>query len=182
MEIIETPIKDLVIVKPDVFVDERGYFLETYNYERYKRFGIANVFIQDNMSKSAFGTIRGLHFQKGEYSQAKLVSVIKGRVLDVAVDLRTESPTYGQWYAVELTAENHLQYFVPRGFAHGFSVLSETAIFSYKCDNLYNKESEGSIMYNDPTLNIDWRVDADRAIVSEKDKLGGVLGDYKFEI
>jgi dTDP-4-dehydrorhamnose 3,5-epimerase len=127
------------------------------------------LFVQDNISKSSYGVVRGLHFQKPPYSQAKLVQVIEGAVLDVAVDLRYDSETYGQWYAVELTSENHLQFLIPRGFAHGFAVLSETAVFTYKCDNLYHPESEGGIMYNDPTLNIDWGIPSEKALISEKD-------------
>lgn len=169
MEIIKTPIKDLVVIKPRVFSDARGFFFETYNEERYREAGITQQFVQDNMSKSSYGVVRGLHFQKPPYSQAKLVQVIEGAVLDVAVDLRSDSATYGQWYAVELTSENHLQFLIPRGFAHGFAVLSETAIFTYKCDNLYHPESEGGIIYNDPTLNIDWGIPADKALISEKD-------------
>ena len=169
MEIIKTPIKDLVVIKPRVFADARGFFFETYNEERYREAGITQQFVQDNISKSSYGVVRGLHFQKPPYSQAKLVQVIEGAVLDVAVDLRSDSATYGQWHAVELTAENHLQFLIPRGFAHGFAVLSETAIFTYKCDNLYHPESEGGIIYNDPTLNIDWRIPADKALISEKD-------------
>ncbi|MBQ8720971.1 MAG: dTDP-4-dehydrorhamnose 3,5-epimerase [Paludibacteraceae bacterium] len=169
MEIIKTPIKDLVVIKPRVFSDARGFFFETYNEERYREAGITQHFVQDNMSKSSYGVVRGLHFQKPPYSQAKLVQVIEGAVLDVAVDLRSDSATYGQWHAVELTAENHLQFLIPRGFAHGFAVLSETAIFTYKCDNLYHPESEGGIIYNDPTLNIDWGIPADKALISEKD-------------
>ena len=163
MEIIETPIKDLVVIKPRVFADARGFFFETYNDKRYREAGITQQFVQDNMSRSSYGVVRGLHFQKPPYSQAK------GAVLDVAVDLRSDSETYGQWYAVELTAENHLQFLIPRGFAHGFAVLSETATFTYKCDNFYHPEAEGGIIYNDPTLNIDWGIPEDKALISEKD-------------
>jgi dTDP-4-dehydrorhamnose 3,5-epimerase len=169
MEILETPIKDLLIIKPRVFNDARGYFFETYNAERYHEAGIAQDFVQDNLSKSSFGVVRGLHFQRAPYSQSKLVSVTVGRVWDVAVDLRAGSPTYGQWYGVELTDENHLQYLIPRGFAHGFSVLSETAIFTYKCDNLYHPEADGGIMFNDPDLGIDWKIPAEKMLLSEKD-------------
>ncbi len=169
MEITTTPIKDLIIIKPDVFADARGYFTEIYNECRYKECGITQNFIQDNLSKSSYGVVRGLHFQQGEYAQAKLVKVICGKVWDVAVDLRPTSNTYGKWFGVELSDENHLQFFIPRGFAHGFSVLSPTAIFTYKCDNLYNKPSESGIIYNDPTLNIDWKIPKDKIIVSEKD-------------
>ena len=169
MEVIKTPIKDLVVIKPRVFADARGFFFETYNEARYREAGIMQQFVQDNISKSSYGVVRGLHFQKPPYSQAKLVQVIEGAVLDVAVDLRYDSETYGQWYAVELTSENHLQFLSPRGFAHGFAVLSETAVFTYKCDNLYHPESEGGIMYNDPTLNIDWGIPSEKALISEKD-------------
>lgn len=169
MEILETPIKDLLIIKPRVFNDARGYFFETYNAERYHEAGIAQDFVQDNLSKSSFGVVRGLHFQRAPYSQSKLVSVTVGRVWDVAVDLRAGSPTYGQWYGVELTDENHLQYLIPRGFAHGFSVLSETAIFTYKCDNLYHPEADGGIMFNDPDLGIDWKIPAEKMLLSDKD-------------
>ena len=155
MEIVETPIKDLIVVRPDVFADSRGYFTELYNENRYRAYGIDNNFIQDNLSRSSYGVVRGLHLQKGESAQAKLVKVIVGKVWDVAVDLRQGSSTYGEWFGVELSDENHLQFLIPRGFAHGFSVLSPTAIFSYKCDNLYNKQAEGGIIYNDPTLAID---------------------------
>ncbi len=169
MQIIETPIKDLVIIEPRVFNDERGFFFESYNKERYHAAGIKQDFIQDNFSKSTYGVIRGLHFQKPPFSQAKLVQVIEGSVFDVAVDLRSDSETYGQWYGVELTAENHRQFLIPQGFAHGFAVLSEVAVFSYKCDNLYHPEAEGGVMYNDTTLNIDWRIPADKAVISPKD-------------
>ncbi len=169
MEVIKTPIKDLVVIKPRVFADARGFFFETYNEARYREAGIMQQFVQDNISKSSYGVVRGLHFQKPPYSQAKLVQVIEGAVLDVAVDLRYDSETYGQWYAVELTSENHLQFLIPRGFAHGFAVLSEIAVFTYKCDNLYHPESEGGIMYNDPTLNIDWGIPSEKALISEKD-------------
>ncbi len=169
MEIIETPIKDLVIIKPRIFEDKRGFFCETYNEKAYKAAGISNTFCQDNQSKSSYGVIRGLHYQLAPYSQAKLVSVIQGKVLDVAVDLRKDSPTYGQWYGVELSLDNHLQFLIPKGFAHGFSVLSETAIFSYKCDDYYNPAAERGILFNDPALNIDWKIPADQAIISDKD-------------
>lgn len=169
MQVIETPIKDLVIIEPRVFNDDRGFFFESYNQERYHDAGIKQNFIQDNISKSTYGVVRGLHFQKPPYSQAKLVQVIEGAVYDVAVDLRSDSETYGQWFGVELTAENHCQFLIPQGFAHGFAVLSEVAVFSYKCDNLYHPEAEGGVMYNDATLNIDWKIPADKAIISPKD-------------
>lgn len=177
MEIIKTPIKDLVVIKPRVFADARGFFFETYNEERYREAGITQQFVQDNISKSSYGVVRGLHFQKPPYSQAKLVQVIEGAVLDVAVDLRSDSETYGQWHAVELTADNHLQFLIPRGFAHGFAVLSETAIFSYKCDNFYHPEVDGGIIYNDPSLNIDWGIPTDKILLSEKDTKHPLLKD-----
>lgn len=179
MKVVKTKIKDLVIIEPKVFHDDRGYFFESYNYSKLKEQGIDYNFVQDNQSKSSYGTIRGLHFQKGEFAQAKLVRVLQGKVLDVAVDLRPNSETYGEYVAVELSDENNLQFLLPRGFAHGFSVLSETAVFAYKCDNAYNKESEGGIRYNDPDLNIDWKVNMDKILVSEKDKILPFLKDLK---
>lgn len=181
MEIIETPIKDLLVIKPRVFNDARGYFLETYNAERYHEAGIAQDFVQDNMSKSSYGVVRGLHFQRPPYSQSKLVSVTVGRVWDVAVDLRKGSPTYGQWHGVELTDENHLQFLIPRGFAHGFSVLSETAIFTYKCDNLYHPEADGGILFNDPDLAIDWKIPTGHMLLSDKDTKHPLLKEAKVE-
>lgn len=178
MEIVETPIKDLIVVRPDVFADSRGYFTELYNENRYRAYGIDNNFVQDNLSRSSYGVVRGLHLQKGESAQAKLVKVIVGKVWDVAVDLRQGSSTYGKWFGVELSDENHLQFLIPRGFAHGFSVLSSTAIFSYKCDNLYDKQAEGGIIYNDPTLAIDWKVPVDKMIVSDKDLLLPTFDQY----
>ena len=178
MEIVETPIKDLIVVRPDVFADSRGYFTELYNENRYRAYGIDNNFVQDNLSRSSYGVVRGLHLQKGESAQAKLVKVIVGKVWDVAVDLRQGSSTYGKWFGVELSDENHLQFLIPRGFAHVFSVLSPTAIFSYKCDNLYDKQAEGGIIYNDPTLAIDWKVPVDKMIVSDKDLLLPTFDQY----
>lgn len=178
MEIVETPIKDLIVVRPDVFADSRGYFTELYNENRYRAYGIDNNFVQDNLSRSSYGVVRGLHLQKGESAQAKLVKVIVGKVWDVAVDLRQGSSTYGKWFGVELSDENHLQFLIPRGFAHGFSVLSPTAIFSYKCDNLYDKQAEGGIIYNDPTLAIDWKVPVGEMIVSDKDLLLPIFDQY----
>lgn len=169
MEIIETPIKDLIIIKPRLFADARGFFCETYNEKTYHEAGIDLKFCQDNQSKSSYGVIRGLHYQLNPQSQSKLVSVVQGAVWDVAVDLRAGSPTFGQWYGVELTEENHLQFLIPQGFAHGFSVISETAVFSYKCDNFYSPTLERGLMYNDPALGIDWKIPADKAIVSDKD-------------
>lgn len=177
MKIINMPIKDVYIIEPQIFKDERGYFFESYNQAKFEEAGLHYNFIQDNQSKSVYGTIRGLHFQKGEFSQAKLVRVLQGCVLDVAVDLRPGSETYGQHVAVELSAENNRQLMIPRNFAHGFSVLSETAVFAYKCDNVYNKASEGGINFNDKSLGIDWRIPLDKAILSEKDKVLPMLKD-----
>jgi dTDP-4-dehydrorhamnose 3,5-epimerase len=176
MKVTETKLKGCFIIEPKVFKDSRGYFFETFNQPKFEELtGQSGHFVQDNQSSSTYGVIRGLHFQKGEYAQAKLVRVIEGRVLDVAVDIREGSETYGQWASVELSAENNLQFYVPRGFAHGFSVLSETAVFAYKCDNTYNKESEGGIAYNDPSLGIDWGIPEEARSLSEKDlALGGI--------
>jgi dTDP-4-dehydrorhamnose 3,5-epimerase len=170
MEIIRTPLADCFIIKPPVFTDARGYFMESFNEQKFNdasRLGVH--FVQDNQSFSSYGVLRGLHFQKAEHAQAKLVRVLKGEVLDVAVDLREGSVTYGKHYSVVLSEENKLQFFVPRGFAHGFVVLSEQAEFFYKCDNYYNKASEGGLHYADPGLNIDWQVTASDLLVSEKD-------------
>lgn len=170
MKITNTIIEGLYVVEPQIFEDARGYFFESYNKAKMKESGINNEFIQDNQSKSKFGTIRGIHFQTGEFSQAKLVRVLEGRVLDVAVDLRKGSKTFGKHVAVELSAENNKQLMIPRGFGHGFAVLSETAVFTYKCDNVYNKESEGGVRFDDPDLAIDWQIKPEDAILSEKDK------------
>lgn len=177
MQVIKTPLEGVLVIEPKVFKDSRGFFVETYNEERYMQAGITARFVQDNMSASTYGVVRGLHFQRPPYTQAKLVSCIEGEVLDVAVDLRKDSLTYGQWYSVLLSAENHRQFFIPRGFAHGFSVLSPTAIFAYKCDNLYHPEADGGLMLNDPTLNIDWQVPEDQMILSDKDKNHPFLKD-----
>ncbi|WP_338357114.1 dTDP-4-dehydrorhamnose 3,5-epimerase [Yeosuana marina] len=166
----ETKLKGCFILEPKVFRDSRGYFFESFNQNTFnKLIGKEINFIQDNESFSSKGVLRGLHFQKGEYAQAKLVRVIKGKVFDIAVDIRKDSSTYGEYVAIELTEENKKQLFIPRGFAHGFIVLSETAIFSYKCDNFYNKASEGGIIYNDKDLNIDWKLDEKEFLISEKD-------------
>lgn len=170
MNITETGIPGLVIIEPRVFEDDRGYFFETYHQEKYREAGIERPFIQDNESRSVKGVVRGLHYQLGEASQAKLVRVIQGSVYDVAVDLRKGSPTFGKWFGLEINENNKNQLYVPRGFAHGFSVLSETAIFAYKCDNLYNLEAETSINPFDETLGIDWQVKSHELIVSEKDQ------------
>ena len=172
MKLIETPLKDCYVIEPIIFEDDRGYFYEKYNEKRFENLtGLNGHFVQDNISKSSYGVLRGLHLQKGEYAQAKLVSCLEGEVWDVAVDLRVDSPTFGQWYGVELTAENNRQFYIPRGFAHGFSVLSDIAIFTYKCDNFYNKESEGGILWNDTDLNIDWKLPTEVIQLSEKDKI-----------
>ncbi len=170
MKVYDTSIKDLLIIEPQIFYDSRGYFFESYNQAKFAEAGLNYNFIQDNQSASVYGTIRGLHFQKGEFSQAKLVRVLEGKVLDVAVDIRPGSPTFGKYEAVELSAENKLQLMIPRGFAHGFSVLSPTAVFSYKCDNIYNKASEGGIRFNDPDIGIDWKIKPEEAVLSDKDK------------
>lgn len=170
MTVTETGLKDCVIIEPKVFGDKRGYFLETFNANTFKELTGLNVeFVQDNESFSSRGVLRGLHYQTGEHAQAKLVRVVKGEVLDVAVDLRKDSSSYGQHVTVNLSEDNKKQLFVPRGFAHGFVVLSETAIFAYKCDNLYHKESEGGVIYNDESLNINWQIAENEMIISEKD-------------
>ncbi len=170
MQRINTPLDGCFILKPSIFSDHRGYFYESYNRKDFNRIAEFDaVFVQDNQALSNYGTVRGLHFQKGEWAQAKLVRVIQGKVLDVAVDLRPGSATYGRHVSVELSGENHLQLFVPRGFAHGYSVLEDKTLFSYKCDNYYHKEAEGGIIYNDTTLGIDWKIPADRMQISEKD-------------
>ena len=177
MKISKTDIEGVLVIEPRVFEDERGYFFESYNQAKMEEAGLNYNFIQDNQSKSAYGTVRGIHFQKGEYAQAKLVRVLEGTVLDVAVDLRKDSPTFGKYVAVELSAENKKQLLIPRGFGHGFSVLSETAVFAYKCDNIYNKASEGGIRFDDPDINIDWKINPKDAILSEKDKNAPKLKD-----
>lgn len=175
----DTAIKGLKVFEPRLFGDDRGYFYESYNATTFKEAGIEVDFVQDNQSKSTYGVLRGLHYQVGKFAQSKLVRVVAGKVLDVAVDIRVGSPTYGQSYSIILSAENHKQLFIPRGFAHGFVVLSETAIFCYKCDNFYSKISEGGLLYNDPSLNIDWQIDLDKVIVSEKDKLNPTFGAHR---
>ena len=177
MELIKTPIEGLVVLKPRIFHDERGYFFESYNQNMFQSLGIPDVFVQDNQSFSQKGVIRGLHFQKPPYAQAKLVRVIKGSVIDVAVDIRKASPTYGQHYAVLLSEENQLQFFIPVGFAHGFVALEDDTIFTYKCSNFYTKDSEGTIRFDDPTLNIDWKIE--QPIVNEKDLQSELFADFK---
>ncbi len=169
MPFIQTDIAGLLVYEPKVFEDNRGYFFEAYNEKVFSEAGIGIKFVQDNQSKSSYGVIRGLHYQLNPFAQAKLVRVLEGRVLDVAVDIRTNSPTYGKHFDLELSAENKKQLFIPAGFAHGFSVLSETAIVLYKCNEFYNKESEGGIRFDDPALNINWQLPLGREIVSEKD-------------
>lgn len=176
MEIVKTRIPDLYIIKPAVFEDHRGYFFESYNKEAFLKNGIDQNFVQDNESKSAKGVLRGLHFQRPPFAQGKLVRVMSGAVLDVAVDLRKGSPTYGEWESVELTQDNKWMYWIPPGFAHGFVTLEDNTVFFYKCTNVYNKASEGSILWNDPVLNIDWRID--NPTLSDKDKTGPVLKDF----
>ena len=167
MKVTKTEIEGLLIIEPDVFPDERGYFFEDYNKKRYQTIGLDMEFVQNNISKSVKGTVRGLHYQVGEFAQGKLCEVIYGKVLDVAVDIRFGSPTFGKYAAVELSEENHKQFWLPPGFAHGFSVLSEEAIFHYKVTNYYSKKDERAILFNDETLDIDWRVDS--PVVSGKD-------------
>ena len=178
MAVIKTAIEGVVIIEPKLFSDERGYFFESYNEERFRaETGIETRFVQDNESRSKYGVLRGLHFQRPPYAQAKLVRVVKGRVLDVAVDIRTGSPTYGRYVAVELSEDNHRQLFIPKGFAHGYAVLSDEAIFQYKCDNLYHPECEGAIVWNDPTIGIDWGIAEGNMILSEKDKHNPTLAE-----
>ena len=169
MEVIKTVIEDVVIIEPKVHGDSRGYFFESYSQRDFDQKVRPIKFVQDNESLSSYGVVRGLHFQSGRHAQSKLVRVIVGCVLDVAVDIRRGSPTFGQHVAVELSAENHRQLFIPRGFAHGFAVLSPTAVFQYKCDNLYAPQAEGAIKFDDPALGIDWRIPLDKALLSEKD-------------
>jgi dTDP-4-dehydrorhamnose 3,5-epimerase len=180
MNIIKTKIPDLLIIEPTVFADDRGYFFETYNENNYNKEGINNTFIQDNEALSSYGVIRGLHYQLAPYAQAKLVRVVKGSVFDVAVDLRKNSPTFLQWFGIELSSENKRQFLVPRGFAHGYSVLENNTIFAYKCDNLYNKEMERSIHPLDKTLNIDWKVPEKELIFSPKDLKNPVLKEAEY--
>ena len=175
MKSIETKIKNLLLIEPKVFEDSRGFFMESYNYSTFKELGIDNVFVQDNISKSSKGVLRGLHFQKDEYAQAKLVYVLRGAVLDITVDLRETSETFGKYVVVELNDKNKRMLFIPRGFAHGFLTLEDDTEFIYKCDNFYNPKSEVGIIWNDTDLNIDWNLDKynikeEELIISEKDK------------
>lgn len=178
MQIEQTPLHDCYIIHDTIFKDDRGYFFESFNAKKFESLtGVTTPFVQDNQSSSTRGVLRGLHMQTGEHAQAKLVRVLAGSVLDVAIDLRKYSSTFGNVFTIELTAENHKQLYIPRGFAHGFVVLSNSAAFFYKCDNIYNKESEMGIMYNDPDLNIDWQLPENEILLSEKDKTNFYLAD-----
>lgn len=178
MEVIKTSIEGVVIIEPKVFKDDRGYFFESFSQREFEEKVRKINFVQDNESMSSYGVMRGLHFQRPPFTQSKLVRCVKGSVLDVAVDIRKGSPTYGQHVAVELTEENHRQFFVPRGFAHGFAVLSETAVFQYKCDNFYAPEADGGISIKDANLDIDWHIPTENAILSEKDIKHLCLKDF----
>jgi len=182
MNLIETPIKDLLVLEPKIFSDQRGYFFEAYNHKLFEEKGLNYAFIQDNESKSEYGVIRGLHYQLEPYSQAKLVRVVLGAVYDVALDLRLGSPTFGKWFGIELNEENKRQMLIPKGFAHGFSVLSKEAVFSYKCDQYYRPEAERGIIYNDPIFNIDWKIEKDKVKVSGKDLKNPIFekSEYNF--
>ncbi len=177
MNFIKTELDGVIIVEPRVFEDDRGYFFESYNESEFIKNGIPNRFVQDNQSKSSYGVIRGLHCQLGEFAQAKLVRVLHGRVLDVAVDIRKNSPTFGKYVAVELSDENKRQLFIPRGFLHGFSVLSDTAVFAYKCDNLYAPHAEFGIRFDDPDIGVDWKIPFDKIKTSAKDNIAKGLKD-----
>ena len=179
MPFIDTHITDLKIFEPNVWEDERGYFYESYNAQAFQTAGIEAKFVQDNQALSSFGVLRGLHYQTGEAAQSKLVRVIEGEVLDVAVDIRPESATYGKSCSVLLSGENKRQFFVPRGFAHGYVVLSPKAIFFYKCDNFYNPAKEGGIRFDDPTLDIDWKIELNIAQLSEKDRILPFFGEHR---
>lgn len=170
MNVLKTAIEGVFILEPRLFKDARGYFFESFNQREFDEKVVRTVFVQDNESKSSYGVVRGLHIQKPPYTQSKLVRVVKGAVLDVAVDVRKGSPTFGQHVSVELTEDNHRQFFIPKGFLHGFSVLSEEVVFQYKCDDFYAPASEGAVAWDDPDLGIDWRIPADKVILSEKDK------------
>lgn len=179
MRVEETTLKDCLLIRDTVYKDDRGYFFESFNLGRFNSLtGVTVNFVQDNQSHSVRGVLRGLHFQQGEHAQAKLVRVLRGEVLDVAVDLRKNSPTFGQYYSVVLSETSHTQLFIPRGFGHGFVVLSEEADFFYKCDNYYNKESEGGIIYNDPDINIDWKLPNEELLISPKDMELPALSSY----
>ena len=180
-----TSLPGVIVFEPRIFPDERGFFFESYNQKLFSENNISNVFVQDNQSFSSYGVIRGLHYQREPYAQSKLVRVILGKILDVVVDLRAGSPAFGKSFSIELSAENKKQLFIPRGFAHGFSVLSETAELAYKCDQFYNKQSESGIRYNDPLLNIDWQIPADKALISIKDaqlpEFNSAIADFIYQ-
>lgn len=179
MEVFKTGIEGVYIIEPKVFGDNRGYFFESFNAKEFaEKTGLNVTFVQDNESKSKYGVLRGMHFQLPPYTQSKLVRVVKGKVLDVVVDIRKGSPTYGKYEMCELTVENHRQFFVPKGMAHGFAVLSEEAIFQYKCDNFYHPEAEGAIAWNDPEIGINWPISAEDVVLSEKDKHHPFLKDF----
>lgn len=179
MPFIATEFPGLTVFEPRVFKDERGYFFESYQRKAFAEAGISTDFVQDNEARSTRGILRGLHYQVAPYAQAKLVRVVEGEVLDVVVDLRETSPTYGKWYGIRLSGENKKQLYIPRGFAHGYAVLSETAIFCYKCDNYYSKDHEGGLRFDDPAFGIDWEMDLDNAILSERDKIWPAFGEHR---
>jgi len=185
MKIIETPIPGLLIIEPRVFADERGYFFESFNKDKFAENALVSNYVQDNESKSHYGVLRGLHYQLAPYAQTKLIRVVRGTVYDVAVDLREGSPTFGKWHGVIVSASNKRQFYIPKGFAHGFSVLSEYAIFSYKCDDFYNPQAERGICFDDPALNIDWMLPKELQVISGKDRVHPFLADaemnFKYE-
>jgi dTDP-4-dehydrorhamnose 3,5-epimerase len=186
MPFTEVSIPGLLVFEPAVFADSRGFFFESYNEKSFLAQGVKEHFVQDNQSKSSYGVVRGLHYQLNPFAQTKLVRVLVGKILDVAVDIRKNSPTYGQVFSIELSAENKKQLLIPKGFAHGFSVLSDTAEVLYKCDDFYNKQSEGGILLDDADLNIDWQIPADKMIISDKDKTNSRFADvqvnFEFEV
>ena len=176
MKVTETPIKGLLLIEPKVLGDERGYFFESFNANTFKTAtGLDINFVQDNQARSSINVLRGLHYQNAPHAQSKLIRALEGSIWDVVVDLRKDSGTYGRWYGVELSAENKLQLYIPKGFAHGYSVLTETAEVFYKCDDFYSKEDEGGLFYADPQLNIDWKIDVTKAVISDKDKVQPTL-------
>ncbi|MDR0815433.1 MAG: dTDP-4-dehydrorhamnose 3,5-epimerase [Bacteroidales bacterium] len=179
MNIIQTGIEGLIVIEPKVFGDARGYFFESYNQNEFAKVGISTVFRQDNQSFSRYGVIRGLHFQLQPYTQTKLIRAVEGVIYDVAVDLRKGSPAFGKWFGIELSAENKKQLYIPQGFAHGFSVLSEQVVIQYKCDNFYHPQAEGGLRYDDPQLGIDWKVNTAQAIISDKDKILPALNELE---
>ena len=178
MKIIAEPMIGLKVLEPQVFGDSRGYFMESYNQKTFQKLGIEDLFVRDNQSLSSYGTVRGLHFQKGEFAQSKLVTAIQGKIIDVVVDLRDSSPTFKQMFSIELSEENKLFLYIPRGFAHGFGVLSEKALFMYKCDNFYSPTNESGIRFNDPDLQIDWKIAPEKMLISAKDMLNPFLKDF----